>query len=612
MLTDLLFIAAHFAVCTLFFLIVQRPLFMVYNRSSSPSPMKPSDVFDIYRHGYRTDFIVAAYLTLPVVAVIILHTLVPFFRHDLVLAVLDVVIALAAALASVADTALYKFWQYKIDRSVFNYLRSLKGAFASVSASYIVVALLAWTTVGAIFVAMLMPLGHIYDALPPASYHWALHLPVAVLFAVVGGLLYLVIRGLKRRPQNTSIAYFSNCQYFNHCALNSLFNLIYSLSVKENFSSQFRFFDEDECRRIYAPLFPLEGTPVRRLLNTNRPNIVFVVWESLCAYFTGTLGGDANVCRNIDRLSKQGVYFTNFYSASFRTDRALPCLLSGYMAQPTTSVILYTRKLPHLPGLPRTLRDKAGYQTTAVHGGDLTIFHKCDFYLAVGHDRLVDQTQLPNDAPACSWGIHDHYMFDWLYDDIQRRHESHDAPWFTTLQTLSSHEPFDVPYNRIADDPVKNSFAYTDDAFGQFIDRLRQTPAWDNLLIVVTGDHGINHVPGVTDESRIHLPLLMLGGAVKQPAQIDTICNQSDIAATLLGQMGIDHRDFVFSRDVLADTYKYPFAMHCYNNGFIFRDATGFTNYDNVKLAAIENPDEHREQCGKAILQTLYNDLDKR
>lgn len=585
---------------------------MVYNRRSSPSPMRLRDIAAICRHGYRTDLIVASYATLPATAVVILHTLIPLFPHEWVLFAIDVVLSFAIALASVADTALYKFWQYKLDRSVFGYLRSLKGAFASVSAGYLVSAFAALALVWAVCFAMLAPLRLVYGILPQTGYYWLWHVPVALLFAVIGGLLYVIIRGLKRRPQNTSIAYFSNCQYFNHCALNALFNLIYSLSVKEDFSSQFRFFDEATCRRIYAPLFPLEGTPRQQFLTTNRPNIVFVIWESLCAYFTGTLGGDGNVCRNVDRLSKEGIFFTHCYAGSFRTDRALPCCLSGYMAQPTTSVILYTRKLPHLPGLPRTLRDKAGYHTTAVHGGDLTIFHKCDFYLAVGHDRLVDQSSLPKDAPSCSWGIHDHYMFDWLYNDIQDRHERGEEPWFTTLQTLSSHEPFTVPYDRIKDDTVKNSFAYTDDAFGRFIDRLKQSPAWGNLLVIVTGDHGISHINGVSDESRIHLPLLMLGGAVKAPAQIDAICSQTDIAATLLGQMGIAHNDFVFSRDVLADTYRYPFAMHCYNNGFIFRDDTGYTNYDNVKLAAIENHDEHREQCGKAILQTLYDDLDKR
>ena len=94
--------------------------------------------------------------------------------------------------------------------------------------------------------------------------------------------------------------------------------------------------------------------------------------------------------------------------------------------------------------------------------------------------------------------------------------------------------------------------------------------------------------------------------------KIDTIVSQSDIAATLLGQMGISHEEFLFSRDVLADTYTYPFALHTYNNAFMFRDETGVTHYDNVSQRVLDGPDQQREQTAKVILQTLYTDLSKR
>ena len=104
----------------------------------------------------------------------------------------------------------------------------------------------------------------------------------------------------------------------------------------------------------------------------------------------------------------------------------------------------------------------------------------------------------------------------------------------------------------------------------------------------------------------------MLGGAVSHSARYDCIMSQTDMAATLLAQMGIKHDEFIYTRDVLADTYKYPFSFHTYNNGFMFTDATGVTNYDNVAEAPIEGADVEREKKGKAILQKLYEDLSKR
>lgn len=63
--------------------------------------------------------------------------------------------------------------------------------------------------------------------------------------------------------------------------------------------------------------------------------------------------------------------------------------------------------------------------------------------------------------------------------------------------------------------------------------------------------------------------------------QVDKIMNQTDLAATLLGQLGLEHTAFTFSRNVLGSDYKYPFAFYSFNNGFSFRDSTGVTVFDN-------------------------------
>lgn len=613
LVADFVFLFVHFFMCTLFFVVVQRPAFLFYNRNLAEKMVTWRDIVEINRYGLPTDIKVASYMTLFQVLVIVVHWSVPYFRHDAVMFFIDGLLCFFVSAACVADTALYRFWQFKIDKSVFAYLRSLRGVCASVSVSYILCALFC-ETLAFILLLLFVSLSYkiynmcVEDAI---SYGIISRLSFSLLFLAVGVMLFLIIRGMKRRPQNTSIAYFSECQFFNHCALNPMYNMIYSITVKENFARQFQAFDKDYCDKKFASLFPTEGKPVMKLLNTDRPNILVVIWEGLCSHFIGSLGGDGNVCVNFDRLSKEGVFFTNCYAGSFRTDRGIVCVLSGYLGQPTTTVIRYARKLPHLPALPRTLRDKAGYSTTVVHGGDLTIFHKSDYYLSAGHDRLVYQKDFPKSAPACNWGIHDHYMFDWLYGDIQEKTLRNER-WFTTLQTLSSHEPFEVPYSRIPDDKYSNSFAYVDDAFGRFIDSLKASPAWDNLLVVVTGDHGVNLDSMFSHVAKTHIPLLFLGGAVAKPAKIDTIISQTDIASTLLGQMNIDHSDFIFSRDVLADTYQYPFAFHAYNNGFIFQDETGYTDYDNVSKKALEYPDENRETLGKVILQKLYIDLSNR
>lgn len=612
-MTYIVFILLHICVCNLFFLIIQRPLFCIYNKTLCETPINSRIFAKISWHGLYTDIKAACYMTAFPVLLLWFYTHFPVFNISHWLIGYEVVCAIIIALLCIADTALYRFWQFKIEASVLHYLRSLKGTFASVSATYVILAFLAVAGIAFMQFALLATLVSV-SHLPehhPGSLVWWGHLLVVLTALIIIVVFYFTIKGLHIRPDTPVYSYFSNIPFLNHCAVNPVYNFIYSLHIRDDYKGLFQEYDSDWCQQKFKGLFPTKGTPQIQLLNTKRPNILFIVWESLCSVFVESLGGKKGVMPCFDRLAKEGVFFTNCYASSFRTDRGLVAILSGYPGQPTTSVILHTNKLPHLPGLPRTLRDKAGYQTKAVHGGQLNIFHKSDYYWASGHDQLVEEKDFRLDSSDTHWGAQDGKVFAWLADDIISK-QTEGTHWFTTMQTLSSHEPFRVPYDRIKDDPVDNAFAYVDEAFGLFVDKLKASPAWKDLLIVVTGDHGVNQNKKSSPDRNSHLPLLFLGGAVKKPMTIDTLMSQTDIAATLLGQLELPHDNFMFSRDVLADSYTYPFALHTYNNAFIFRDGTGVTHYDNVSRQALAGGDAKREETAKVILQTLYADLSQR
>ena len=82
--------------------------------------------------------------------------------------------------------------------------------------------------------------------------------------------------------------------------------------------------------------------------------------------------------------------------------------------------------------------------------------------------------------------------------------------------------------------------------------------------------------------------------------------------ATLLGQLGLPHKDFKYSRNIFSKQYTYPFAYSTFSDGFMFKDSTGVTIFDNVsKKALVNTPDNNqtRETKGKAILQWSYDEL---
>lgn len=135
-----LFSIIYFVYCVVFLQVVQKPLFGAYNNVVNTEKLTASDISRVYTHGFVSDAIIAAYITAIPLIISGIHTIIPCFNVGTVLTVYNVIISLAIALICVADTLLYRFWNYKIDSSVFVYLRSLKGAFASVSTLYLIAA----------------------------------------------------------------------------------------------------------------------------------------------------------------------------------------------------------------------------------------------------------------------------------------------------------------------------------------------------------------------------------------------------------------------------------------------------------------------------------------
>lgn len=607
--------AAYWLLCCFYFLVVQKTLFALRNHGASAAAITGTDIAGVYRHGVRSDAIVASFLTaIPLLISAVAGTiggctpLVP-------LTIYNAVAALAVGLATVADTVLYGFWGYKLDGSVLAYLRHPKGAFASVSPRYVAVALIGVIAAGAVFFFPAQWLSALFSHRNLlVSPHWWNYVANPTAAIITLALLFLCIRGTGIRPNNPSIAYFSPNTFLNHWALNPLYNFIYTLSSGNEFKNRFRYMDPAEARDITAGIFPAtDAPPSRKLLNTNRPDILLIVMESFGSEFTRTLGSRENLTPNFDRLQAEGILFTDCVSASFRTDRGLTALLSGCPAQPTASIIRHTRKTIALPGLARSLRDHGGYRTTALHGGDLAIMHKSDYYLASGHSSLIAQRDFPGGVPTGKWGVHDGPVMERAFDILTgTRPDS--RPLLVTLQTLSLHEPFDVP-SRTHDNPLDNAVAYADRALGHLVDRLKATPEWENLLIVCVADHGFNHQMLPPDRREFaRIPLLMLGGAVTAPARIDTLMCQTDLPAILLGQLGIDHHDFIFSRDILSPLYTSPSAIHIFQNGFMTVTPSGHTVYDTISDTILESrPDadtDRRVNMGKATVQQLYEYLD--
>lgn len=567
------------------------------------------DVWDVVRHGFTLDLSTSLYL----IIVPFLVTMASVWWQNyklqrLILRIYYALMAIALMLAFVADTSLYPFWGFKLDASCLQYLATPEEAGASVSGLYLLVRL-AIILIGAFVIWWL------YSHIPLWSQK-----PQKRLWATLGGILLIPViiigirGGLDESTTNIGQVYYSQDQFLNHSAVNPVFSFFESFEKTVSEIVDYDFYSATECQQLLEGCFPTESILTDTLLNTQRPNVVVILMESASEVFSDAMP-------RLQQLKREGISFDNCYGNTYRTDRGTVSTLSGYPSFPTMSVMKMPKRAESLPSIARSLQGE-GYKTSYLYGGDINFTNMRSYLIATGWERLhwkADYT--PEDQNTAKWGVRDDITFRTLYQQICEADTT--KRFLMGYSTLSSHEPWDVPdVRRQGDrktrrqgdfDEKQNAFYYLDQCIGDFIDKLKATPQWKDLLIVLIPDHGINYKDiDETRQVRNHIPMVWIGGAVKAPKRISRVCSQSDFAATLLGQMGIRHDDYTFSRDVLSENYTRRFAYHCYNNGFSIVDSTGFTVFDLTSEKTVVGSSTEAVSLGKAILQTTSNDLKQR
>ena len=584
-----------------------RLLFLAMNGSEDYSIQ---DYIDVALNGLPLDIAVAGYLTVIPLLFAIAGT---FVRMPLrkVLKIYNILVAIAVAMAFVADISLYPFWGFKLDASFLIYIDSPSNAFASVTTGYIIIRLLLTVIFSvAIFVAL--------NRATPTRLQPGKH-SIALLSALllVGGVLFLAIRGgVGESTNNIGKVYYSDNQFLNHSAVNPVFSFIYSMGKRDDYTDAYKFYESSQVEADMKALYPHDNAITDTLLRTTRPNIITIILEGMGSPLIESQGGIKGVTPNFDKLTKEGVIFTNCHANSYRTDRGVLCTLSGYASFPKTSVMKSPIKSRNLPSLAASLSE-AGYHNAFLYGGDINFTNMKSYLYSTGYNELIADTDFTLKQQGTHlWGVTDHITFDSLYTLATNRTEQ---PWHITYLTLSSHEPWTVPYSRIANDEIANAFAYTDSCLGRFIDRLKESDIWENTLVIMLPDHTLARYPQRIegdDATRNKIPLLLQGGALSKHKEIDLLCNQSDLPATILAQMGLPTDRFEYSRNVLSPSYRYPFAYHTFNNGISIIDSTGYTLYDlDAQATRIEEPADptgERLRNAKTILQATYNNFQQR
>jgi phosphoglycerol transferase MdoB-like AlkP superfamily enzyme len=591
-----------------------RLVFILFNTKYWDSKLGWDLVLSLW-YGLRMDASMASYITLPVLVLLVISIFFLFFRKLLIYKVYTGIVLFTILFLLFADIGLFAAWGFRLDDTLVRYLSNPGEVWASISHLPLVLIFVGFIIIYAFLILISSKLIGRASLTNLHSPRWH----SLVMLLILGAAFIIPLRGgFQLAPLNQSSVYFSQDNFANMAAINAPWNFAHAITHHvDRTSNPFAVTGFKEVDSLKDALF-FNQEKTLSLINLKehpKPNLLIIVWESLTAKALNLSVDQQEVLPGFNKLIQEGIYFSNIYAAGDRTDKGIVAVLSGYPAQPTTSIIKEPGKASKLPALGKIFSDE-GYHNSFYYGGELEFANMKAYLLQGGFHRFISKDNFNKKDINSKWGTHDGVVAQRLQQDLVHSPQ----PFFATWLTLSSHEPYEIPVENAIqgkDEKTKylRSLHYTDSVVYSFVRNAREQSWWTNSLLVIVADHG-HRFPLSNDRSDdFKIPLLLLGGALNSVNKIfEGVGNQTGIPATIAAQLGWEEHKFPFSRNLL-DTSARPWAIFSFNNGFGYVQPGKKVIFDNVGTRIIQefgNVTTEDIKQGRVLQQFFFQDyLDK-
>ncbi len=413
----------------------------------------------------------------------------------------------------------------------------------------------------------------------------------------LGGILMLfAILGHSFLPKK--MAYATDHIFFQHEVwfVRKLFRFIKRKNDRTDLSYLVRARFHNENERMHAPSseYPLfkytQGFDGKKAFNIQigedeQPHVIFLFLESFRSHNVGVFGAERGVTPHFDRLSKEGILFTDFYANSVRTSRSVVSSLFGIPSDVDGSEAAAQAKAPFV-GIPQLMQE-AGYHTSYLHNGPIEFEKQDVFFDLHGYDAIHGRDSMLKSFPKVhntSWGLPDECLMRYAADFLDKRQE---APQFLTIFSITNHHPWNLPaHYHPPDFPSEisriyrkylNTFHYTDACLGLLIELLEEKGFLENTLLFVLGDHGYpmgEHNNFVEQrylyEENIRVPLMVYGkGRILEPKKITTPCSQLDLVPTMMDVLGLHGFNLSIGNSLMRESGERSIFFH---NPYVFKN----------------------------------------
>lgn len=456
-------------------------------------------------------------------------------------------------------------------------------------------------------------------------------------------LIFILAIGIRssfgHRPANISDAMYSSNRVVNEITKNSVYSIAYAIYRDKKYAnSKLDAYGEMDIKEAMSLVsqelnitLSADGeSPFSREEKTHFPaqkpkNLVIFLQESLGAQFVEATGGKPGITPHFNRLSQEGVLFTNLFSNGTRSIRGIAGSVSGNFSVPGKGVIKRNKSQSGFFTIASLLKP-LGYHSLFIYGGESRFDNMRSWFLGNGFDEVIDQSKFIDPEFTGTWGVSDEDMVLRSHQKFKKLHEQK-QPFAAVMFSTSNHSPFDFPQGKIdliegiPEKSELNAIKYADHAIGRFIEEAKKEPYYNDTVFVVVADHNIR-VRGsdMLPVKLYHIPGMILGGGI-DAEKIDRLTTQPDVLATALDLTGQDLNYPILGHSVYSDQKK-DLALMQFNDNYALRignkvavlrpekEALTFV-YQEQKMLPVEH-DEDLEKKALAFILTMNHLYEKR
>lgn len=314
--------------------------------------------------------------------------------------------------------------------------------------------------------------------------------------------------------------------------------------------------------------------------NVLKPNVVFILMESMSAAFMTEFGNNKNITPYMDNLAQNSILFSNLYATGTRTVRGMEAVTLCIPPTPGQSIV--KRPDNHNLFTISTVFKNMGYDNSFFYGGD-GYFDNMNSYFGGNGFTIYDRGRgsvLNDDIKAArnniednevtfenAWGVCDEDIYNKMLS-VADSHYTEGKPFFNFVMTTSNHRPYSYPDNKIdipsgtgRDGAVK----YADFALGKMLEQARAKPWFKNTVFVIVADHCASSAgKDEIDVANYHIPAMIYNLPDSINQKIQKQCSQIDIFPTLFSLINWDYTSNFYGKDVLQSDFTERALMGTY------------------------------------------------